>query len=111
MSQLENRYEIVALVEARMCNPNGDPDMSNRPRVDFETNRGIITDVAFKSRMRNYVLEAYDDNPNCQVLIQNGNSMNRAIAEAVLAANETDSLKKGENKKVKESAEYMCDKY
>lgn len=111
MSQLENRYEIVALVEARMCNPNGDPDMANRPRMDFETNRGIITDIAFKSRIRNYVLEAYNDNSNCQILIQNGNSMNRSIAEAVLSVNETDSLKKDTNKKVKESAKYMCDKY
>ena len=39
---LKNRYEIIAIVQAKMCNPNGDPDMSNRPRVDFETNRGII---------------------------------------------------------------------
>lgn len=111
MSQLENRYEIAALVEARMCNPNGDPDMGNRPRMDFETSRGIITDVAFKSRIRNYVLEAYGDKPNCQILIQTGNSMNRAIAEAALIANGTDSLKKGENKKVKESSDYMCEKY
>lgn len=116
MSNLENRYEIVALVEAQMCNPNGDPDMGNRPRVDFETGRGIITDVAFKSRIRNYVLEAYGNRPDCQILIQNGNSMNRAIAEAVLAANETDCFKtddgkKKTNYKVKESADYMCEKY
>ena len=111
MSNLENRYEIVALVEAQMCNPNGDPDMGNRPRVDFETGRGIITDVAFKSRIRNYVLEAYGNRPDCQILIQNGNSMNRSIAEAVLTVNETDTLKKGENRKVKESADYMCEKY
>lgn len=110
MNSIENRYEVIALVEARMCNPNGDPDMANRPRVDMETNRGIITDVAFKARMREYVLNAYSDKSGCEILIQNGASINKAIAEAVLEANGTDKLK-DDNKKVDESAAIMCARY
>lgn len=84
MSVLKNRYEIMALVEAKMCNPNGDPDMGNRPRMDYETGHGIITDVAFKARMRAYVADAYAGKEGCNILIQRGVNLNRNIAEAVL---------------------------
>lgn len=67
---LKNRYEIMALVEAKMCNPNGDPDYGNLPRVDSMTSQGIITDVAFKARMRNYVLETYGQKEGFSVLMR-----------------------------------------
>lgn len=111
---ISNRYDIIGLVSAQMCNPNGDPDVANRPRVDMQTGCGIITDVAFKSRMRQYVIDAYAGKEGCDVLIKNGISLNRCIAEAVLSANETDKFVKSKtnpNKKVAESAEYMCKKY
>lgn len=111
MGILTNRYEVMALVEANMCNPNGDPGMANRPRMDFETGRGIITDVAFKARMRGYVLDAYGQREKCNILMQYGASVNKAIAESVLSVNNTDKCKKGDNKKVAESAEFMCNKY
>lgn len=108
---LKNRYEIVALVSAKMCNPNGDPDMANSPRMDMDTNIGIITDTAFKARMRNYVQEAYPAKDGYSILMRNGNSLNRAIAESVLDVNNVTSMKKGENKKVNEAADFMCKKY
>lgn len=111
MSLLKNRYEIVALVEAKMCNPNGDPDMANQPRMDFETNLGIITDVAFKARMRNYVYDAYHNEAGHSILMINGNNINRNIAEAMLAVNNTDSMEKVEDKKTEEATKYMCEKY
>ena len=67
---LSNRYEVVALVEAKMCNPNGDPDMANLPRMDFATNIGIITDVAIKARIRKYVQEAYAGKEGYDILIK-----------------------------------------
>ena len=108
---LKNRYEIVALVSAKMCNPNGDPDMANSPRMDMDTNIGIITDTAFKARMRNYVQEAYPAKDGYSILMRNGNSLNRAIAESVLDVNNATSMKKGENKKINEAADFMCKKY
>ena len=56
---ISNRYEFMVLIEAKMCNPNGDPDMGNLPRQDNETGHGYITDVAFKRRIRNYVDDGY----------------------------------------------------
>lgn len=110
MSSLKNRYEILALIQAKMCNPNGDPDMGNRPRIDLETNHGIITDVAVKSRIRAYVEDAYADTPGCKILITNGANINKAIASAVLDANSVTELKET-NTKVNEAATIMCEKY
>ncbi len=109
MSSLKNRYEIVAIVEARMCNPNGDPNMANRPRSDRETNIGIITDAAIKSRIRKYIQHAYGDVENCEILISDGTNLNKKIAESVI---NTSGLKEeNEIKKQEEAGQYMCKKY
>lgn len=51
----EVRHDIVFLVEAVDSNPNGDPDNANSPRIDPIDNRGVITDVATKRRIRDSV--------------------------------------------------------
>ena len=35
---IQNRYEFIYYVACSNCNPNGDPDMGNMPRIDPETN-------------------------------------------------------------------------
>ncbi len=52
---LDNRYEFVLLFDVKDGNPNGDPDAGNLPRVDAETNHGLITDVCLKRKVRNYI--------------------------------------------------------
>lgn len=54
MSAIQNRYEFVYLFDVANGNPNGDPDAGNLPRLDPETNRGLVTDVALKRKIRNY---------------------------------------------------------
>jgi CRISPR-associated protein Csd2 len=55
MSAIENRYDFVLLFDVKDGNPNGDPDAGNLPRVDAETGRGLVTDVAIKRKIRNFV--------------------------------------------------------
>lgn len=91
--ELRNRYEIVSLVQAVACNPNGDPDMDNRPRIDDETGKAFMTDVSIKSRIRGYVdgtkRGETDANGNgLDILMRHGESLNRDIAEAVLDGRE-----------------------
>lgn len=105
---LENRYEVMALVEAKMCNPNGDPDMGNLPRMDFATSRGIITDVAFKARMRHYVQEAYGLQDGMDILMLNGANLNKAIAQASIAAN-GNTIAPGKNSQ--DAAQLMCQRF
>lgn len=55
MTTLANRYEFVLLFDVAKGNPNGDPDAGNLPRLDPETNHGLVSDVSLKRKIRNYV--------------------------------------------------------
>ena len=55
MTILQNRYDFVYLFDVINGNPNGDPDAGNLPRLDPETNQGLVTDVCLKRKIRNYV--------------------------------------------------------
>lgn len=50
-----NRYEFVLYFDVTNGNPNGDPDAGNMPRLDPETSQGLVSDVALKRKVRNYV--------------------------------------------------------
>lgn len=118
--ELKNRYEIVSLVQAITCNPNGDPDMDNRPRIDEETGKAFMTDVSIKSRIRGYVdgtkHSEKDVNGNgLDILIRHGESLNRDIAEAVLNGIEggkVDTQKfKNTTQGVNKARNFMLEKY
>lgn len=55
---LKNRYDFVLLFDVTDGNPNGDPDAGNMPRIDPETMRGFVTDVALKRKVRDYIESA-----------------------------------------------------
>ena len=59
MTILTDRYYGVALVEARHCNPNGDPDAGNRPRTDLLSGVGLMTPMSIKRKIRNFVESYY----------------------------------------------------
>ena len=48
------RHDIVLLFDATNCNPNGDPDTGNMPRLQPDTLRGLVTDVCLKRKVRNF---------------------------------------------------------
>ena len=52
---LTNRHDFVLLFDVKDGNPNGDPDAGNMPRLDAETGHGLVTDVALKRKVRNFV--------------------------------------------------------
>jgi len=54
MTALANRHEFVLLFDVANGNPNGDPDAGNMPRLDPETNEGLVSDVCLKRKVRNY---------------------------------------------------------
>jgi CRISPR-associated protein Csd2 len=60
---LVNRYDFALIFDVKDGNPNGDPDAGNMPRMDAETGHGLVTDVALKRKVRNFVgLVKSDDN-------------------------------------------------
>jgi CRISPR-associated protein Csd2 len=66
---IENRYDFVFFFDVTNGNPNGDPDAGNLPRVDPETNQGLVTDVCLKRKVRNYVALAKNEVPGHEIYI------------------------------------------
>ena len=52
---IKNRSEILFLYDVTDANPNGDPVDENKPRIDEETGRNIVTDVRLKRTIRDYL--------------------------------------------------------
>lgn len=70
MTTITHRYEFVYLFDVANGNPNGDPDAGNLPRLDPETNRGLVTDVALKRKIRNFVALEREDAPGYAIYMQ-----------------------------------------
>jgi len=61
MSEITNRSEILFLYDIQNANPNGDPNDENKPRMDEETGRNLVTDVRLKRTIRDYINEKGND--------------------------------------------------
>ncbi len=53
--------DILFIYEASMCNPNGDPDDENRPRIDRATGINLVSDVRLKRFFRNYIVDKFGE--------------------------------------------------
>jgi CRISPR-associated protein Csd2 len=88
------RHEFVLLFDVTDGNPNGDPDMGNMPRVDRETMHGLVTDVAMKRKIRDFVALTQHQNGKVKdgfdIFIQSKTALNtlyfRALREAGIEA-------------------------
>lgn len=80
---IKNRYDFVILFDVENGNPNGDPDADNMPRVDPETNIGIVTDVCIKRKIRNYVEDVKEDEDGWRIYIKDQVPLQRSDAEAI----------------------------
>lgn len=113
MSVINNRYDFVFFFDVENGNPNGDPDAGNQPRIDSETNLGIITDVCLKRKIRNYVQTALEGTPGYNILVKPGKALNTVFTEAYDAI----GLSTGKNNKnwksdsVERARDYMCQNY
>lgn len=54
---IRNNSEILFIYEAKMCNPNGDPDDENKPRMDYNRNINLVSDVRLKRYIRDYLMD------------------------------------------------------
>jgi CRISPR-associated protein Csd2 len=82
MTAISNRYDFVYLFDVKDGNPNGDPDAGNLPRLDPETGKGLVTDVALKRKIRNYVSMKQGDAQGYTILMQDSAVLNRAYKGA-----------------------------
>lgn len=82
---IKNRYDFVVLFDVENGNPNGDPDSGNMPRVDAETQFGLITDVCLKRKIRNYVEMVKEDTTGYRIYVKDHAVLNRNDEEAYAA--------------------------
>lgn len=115
---IKNRYDFVVLFDVENGNPNGDPDAGNMPRVDPETNCGLVTDVCLKRKIRNYVETVKEGDPHYGIYIKESEPLNRSDRKA-LAENGYPDIKDDDLKKLKKADKdidakllaYMCEHY
>ena len=81
-NSIKNRYDFLFLFDCENGNPNGDPDMGNSPRIDPQDMHGLVSDVAIKRRIRNYVQTKYENETPFSIFIQHSSNLNVAIAKA-----------------------------
>lgn len=55
---ISNHSDFLFVYEATNCNPNGDPDQENKPRMDYDTNTNLVTDVRLKRYIRDYLKQS-----------------------------------------------------
>lgn len=110
MSAIQNRYEFVYFFDVVNGNPNGDPDAGNLPRLDPETNRGLVTDVAIKRKIRNYVaLEKEEGALGYAIYMQERSVLNRQHKKAYQALDmEPDKRLPKEEGKANALTAWMC---
>lgn len=53
--------DILYLYDAKLTNPNGDPDEENKPRMDEATGRNLVSDVRLKRYLRDFWLNSGQD--------------------------------------------------
>jgi CRISPR-associated protein Csd2 len=110
-SPIANRYDFVLLFDVKDGNPNGDPDAGNMPRVDPETGEGLVTDVALKRKVRNYVGIKHENQPPNMIYVREG----AVLQEQRRPAYEKLGLKNEGKKTAKEAAwaarQFMCQNF
>ena len=105
MKELNNRYEFVFLFDVENGNPNGDPDAGNLPRIDPETNFGIVTDVCLKRKIRNYVEIVKNHEPPFKIYVREKAVLSTVQGEAYEAP-EVSNLK-DESQKIVAARQWM----
>lgn len=115
---LTRRHDFVLFFDVTDGNPNGDPDAGNLPRLDPETNCGLVTDVCLKRKIRNYVELAREGESGYRIYVTEGAILNDAHREAYVAVRQGDDKAKTDKKlNPKGDAEatqlrtWMCDNF
>jgi CRISPR-associated protein Csd2 len=110
-SPIANRYEFIYFIECINGNPNGDPDAGNSPRIDPQDMHGLISDVAVKRRLRNYVQIARSGEPGYNIVVQQATNINKFIAEAWEKSGGDLAAKKKGKESVGAARDWMCKNY
>jgi CRISPR-associated protein Csd2 len=110
---LNNRHDFFFLFEVTNGNPNGDPDAGNMPRLDPNTNRGIVTDVCLKRKVRNFVelfppVRDGESSNGFGILIKQGAIIETEQKRGISAAGETLPKDAPNQRKAEAAKDWLC---
>jgi CRISPR-associated protein Csd2 len=105
-TDVTRRHDFVMLFDVADGNPNGDPDAGNLPRLDPETMQGLVTDVAIKRKVRDYVDLARGSEQRFKIYVQHEayltDTRNRVFGERAPGQ---------KNVSVNDGRTWMCDEF
>jgi CRISPR-associated protein Csd2 len=109
-SAIANRWEFLYFFDCENGNPNGDPDAGNAPRIDPQDMHGLVSDVALKRRVRNYVQAAKDNAMPYAIFVEHATNLNTKIVRAheETEGGFTPSQKSAPRGKVEKARDWMC---
>jgi CRISPR-associated protein Csd2 len=110
MTAIQNRYEFVYLFDVTNGNPNGDPDNGNMPRFDIDSQKGLVTDVSLKRKVRNYIDLVKGGEPPYAIYMQERavlNNQHKKAYDALGIKSDSKKLPKDEAK-ARELTAWMC---
>lgn len=110
MTAIQNRYEFLYLFDCERGNPNGDPDAGNSPRIDPEDMHGLVSDVAIKRRVRNYVQTRCGNQAPNAIFIEHATNLNKPITAAHVATNGAPGGG-GNRDQVTQARGWMCEQF
>ena len=58
---IKHSSDFLFVFEAIQCNPNGDPDQENKPRMDYDTQTNLVTDTRVKRFIRDYLKSTHKE--------------------------------------------------
>lgn len=106
------RHDFVLLFDVTDGNPNGDPDAGNLPRIDPETMQGLVTDVAIKRKVRDFVDMTSGEESGTKIYVQSkGIALNTQHERAYNALGIKSTGQKQKREEVEQARQWMCQNF
>lgn len=107
----QRRHDFVLFFDVQDGNPNGDPDAGNMPRVDPETMQGLVTDVAIKRKVRDWIDAVRGNEGAYKIYVQSGEALNTKHQRAYDALDLKSTGSKQKVEDIDQARAWMCQNF
>jgi CRISPR-associated protein Csd2 len=91
------KTDIVILISAKHCNPNGDPDSDNMPRTNPDTDKGLISKGCIARKIRNFIQTRYGTEAGYDIYVKENSVLGQNRLETLKANGVAIKKKEEEN--------------
>lgn len=105
------RHDAIFLFDISDGNPNGDPDSGNRPRVDPETDQGLVTDVSIKRKIRDTIGLAAAGADGYDIFVTAGTVLNQTLERSYTETGTRLDEKAKKTLNAAEARQWLCARY